>query len=109
MVNSAVIVGRVGQPPEMKYFDSGKVKVNFSVAVNRWDAKAKEEVTDWFNIEIWDKQAEFAGEWVKKGSLVGIEGRLISSKWTSPDGEKLERFLIRCSNIRLMGSKKEEN
>ena len=64
MVNSVVVVGRVGQAPEMKYFDSGKVKVTFSVAVNRWDSKAKEEVTDWFNIEIWDKQAEFAGEWV---------------------------------------------
>ena len=89
MVNSVVVVGRVGQNPEMKYFDSGKVKVNFSVAVNRWDSKTKEEITDWFNIEIWDKQAEFAGEWVKKGSLVGIEGRLISSKWTTPDGETM--------------------
>lgn len=109
MVNSVVVVGRVGQPPEMKYFDSGKVKVTFSLAVNRWDSRAKEEVTDWFNIELWDKQAEFAGEWVKKGALVGVEGRLVSSKWTSPDGEMLERYLVRCSNIRLMGSKKEEN
>ena len=109
MVNSVVVVGRVGQAPEMKYFDSGKVKVTFSIAVNRWASKAKEEVTDWFNIEIWDKQAEFAGEWVKKGSLVGIEGRLSSSKWTTPDGETLERYLIRCTNIRLMGSKREEN
>lgn len=109
MVNSVVVVGRVGQNPEMKYFDSGKVKVNFSVAVNRWDSKTKEEITDWFNIEIWDKYTEFAGEWVKKGSLVGIEGRLISSKWTTPDGETMERYLIRCSNIRLMGSKREEN
>ena len=109
MVNSVVVVGRVGQNPEMKYFDSGKVKVNFSVAVNRWDSKTKEEITDWFNIEIWDKQAEFAGEWVKKGSLVGIEGRLISSKWTTPDGESMERYLIRCSNIGVMGCKREES
>ncbi len=109
MVNSVVVVGRVGQNPEMKYFDSGKVKVNFSVAVNRWDSRTKEEITDWFNVEIWDKQAEVAGEWVKKGSLVGVEGRLVSSKWTSPDGEQLERFLIRGTNIRLMGSKREEN
>ena len=109
MVNSVVIVGRVGQAPEMKYYDSGKVKTTFSVAVNRWDSRSKEEVTDWFNIETWDKQAEFAGEWVKKGALVGIEGRLVSSKWTSPEGENLERYIIRCSNIRLMGSRKEEN
>ncbi|MCD8025296.1 MAG: single-stranded DNA-binding protein [Candidatus Gastranaerophilales bacterium] len=109
MVNSAVIVGRVGQDPEMKYFDSGKVKVTFSVAVNRWDSRTKEEITDWFPVELWDKQAEIAGEWVKKGSLVGIEGRLSSNKWTTPDGESLERFIIRCTNLRLLGSKKDEN
>ncbi len=109
MVNSVVIVGRVGQAPEMKYYDSGKVKTTFSVAVNRWDSRTKEEIADWFNIETWDKQAEFVGEWVKKGALVGIEGRLASSKWTSPDGENLERYFIRSSNIRLIGSKKEEN
>ena len=76
---------------------------------NKSKAKTKEEITDWFNIEVWDKQADFAGEWVKKGTLVAIEGRLASSKWTTPDGETLERYLVRCSNIRLMGSKKEEN
>lgn len=109
MVNSAVIVGRCGQDPEMKYFESGKVKTTFSVAVNRWSSKTKEEVTDWFNIEVWDKQAEIAGEWLKKGRLVGIEGRLASSKWRGPDGEENERYYINATNIRLMGSKKEEN
>ena len=58
MINSVVVVGRVGQDPEMKYFESGKVKTTFSLAVNRWDSKTKGEVTDWFNIELWDKLAE---------------------------------------------------
>ncbi len=109
MVNSIVVVGRAGQDPEMKYFDSGKVKTTFSVAVNRWNSRTKEEATDWFNIEVWDKQAEIAGEWVKKGKMVGIDGKLMSSKWQSPDGETNERFFIRANNIRLMGSKKDEN
>jgi len=109
MVNSVVVVGRVGQDPEMKYFDSGKVKTTFSLAVNRWDSRTKEETTDWFNIEVWDKQAEVAGEWVKKGRLVGVEGRLVVNKWQTPDGETAERFIIRCNNVRLMGSKKDEN
>jgi len=109
MVNSVVIVGRVGQPPEMKYFDSGKAKATFSIAVNRWNPKNKEEVTDWFNVEFWDKQAETAGEWVKKGTLIVVEGRLAVSKWTSPDGESLERYLIRGTNFRLLGSKRDEN
>jgi len=109
MVNSVVVVGRVGQDPEMRYFDNGKVKTTFSLAVNRWDSRTKEEITDWFNIEVWDKQAEVAGEWVKKGRLVGVEGRIVANKWQTPDGEVAERFIIRCSNVRLMGSKKDEN
>ncbi len=109
MANSVVIVGRVGQDPEMKYFESGKVRTTFSVAVNRWNAKEKAETTDWFNVDVWDKQAEIAGEWVKKGRLVGVEGRIAVNKWQTPDGEMAERYLIRGTNVRLMGSKKDEN
>ena len=88
MINSVVLVGRAGQDPEMKYFESGKVKTTFSVAVNRWDSKTKAEVTDWFNVELWDKIAEVAGEYVKKGKLVAIDGKqlirvLYSKKWQS--------------------------
>jgi len=106
MINSVVIVGRVGQDPEMKYFESGKVKTTFSLAVNRW---AKDgEKTDWFNIELWDKNAEVAGEYVKKGRLVGIEGSLDISSWTDNDGNKKERYFIRANNLRLLGGKKED-
>ena len=75
MVNSVVVVGRVGQDPEMRYFDNGKVKTTFSLAVNRWDSRTKEEITDWFNIEVWDKQAEVAGEWVKKRQACRCRGK----------------------------------
>ncbi len=67
MINSVVIVGRVGQDPEMKYFESGKVKTSISVAVDRRTRNDKK--TDWFRIELWDKQAELTGEYVKKGRL----------------------------------------
>ena len=49
-----MLVGRCGQDPDMKYFESGKVKTTFSLAVNRWDSRSKSEVTDWFNVEFWD-------------------------------------------------------
>ena len=65
-MNTATVVGRVGRDAEVRYFESGKVKAQFSLAVNRWDSKTKSEVTDWFNIDVWDKQAEFAGEYIKK-------------------------------------------
>ena len=81
-MNTATIIGRAGQDAEIKYFESGKVKTTFSLAVNRWDYKAKEETTDWYNIEVWDKQAEFAGEYLKKGRLAAVDGRISVSKWT---------------------------
>lgn len=107
-MNSAVIVGRAGQDPEVKYFESGKVKTSFSLAVNRWDPKTKAEVADWFNIEVWDKQAEFAGEYVKKGRLVVVDGRIGSSKWKDATGTEKERFNVIANNVRLLGSKRDE-
>ena len=107
-MNTVVIVGWVGRDAEIRYFESGKVKANFSVAVNRWDSKTKSEVADWYNIDVWDKQAEFAGEYVKKGIQVAIEGRIQQDKWVdkSTGGDK-ERFIIIASSIRLLGSKRD--
>lgn len=107
-MNSAVIVGRTGQDPEIKYFESGKVKTSFSLAVNRWDPKTKSEIADWFNIEVWDKQAEFAGEYVKKGRLVVVDGRISISKWADASGLEKQRFLVIANNVRLLGSKRDE-
>lgn len=108
MVNSVVIVGRCGQDPEVKYFESGKVKTTFSVASNRWDPMTKSEVPDWFSIEVWDKLAEFAGEYIKKGRMVGVEGRLNISRWNAPDGERVEKYFIRVTSLKLLGGKREE-
>ena len=104
-MNTATIIGRAGQDAEIKYFESGKVKTTFSLAVNRWDRKKKAETTDWYNIEFWDKQAEFAGEYIKKGRQVVVDGRISISKWTDQSGEERERFLIVANNVRLLGSK----
>jgi len=104
MINSVTIVGRVGQDPEVRYYDSGKVKTVLSVAVNRWTKDG--DKTDWFRIELWDKRAEVAGEYAKKGTLVAIDGRLAQSKWQSPSGENREYYYIRANEIRLL-SKRE--
>ena len=106
-MNTVTDMGRAGQDAEIKYFESGKVKTTFSLAVNRRDAKTKEEVADWFNIEVWDKQAEFAGEYIKKGRQVVVDGRISISKWTDQSGEERERFLVVANNIRLLGSKRD--
>ena len=106
-MNTVTVIGRAGQDAEIKYFESGKVKTTFSLAVNRRDAKTKEEVADWFNIEVWDKQAEFAAEYIKKGRQVVVDGRISISKWTDQSGEERERFLVVANNIRLLGSKRD--
>ena len=106
-MNSTVVVGRAGQDAEIKYFESGKIRTTFSLAVNRWDAKTKAEVTDWFNIDVWDKQAEFAGEYIKKGRLVAVDGRIQTNKWKDASGEERERYLIVANNVRLLGSKRD--
>ncbi len=104
MVNSVTVVGRAGRDPEMRYFESGRVKTTFSVAVNR---PTKEKETDWFDIELWGRQAEVAGEYVRKGSLIGIEGRLDFSRWTDDGGVKHVRPYIHGVNLRLLGSKRD--
>jgi len=104
MVNAVMLVGRAGRDPEMRYFESGRVKTTFSIAVNR---PTKEKETDWFDIELWGRQAEIAGEYVRKGSLLGIEGRLEFSRWTDDAGVKHSKPYVVGSNLRLLGSKKD--
>ena len=106
-MNTATIIGRAGQDAEIRYFESGKVKTTFSLAVNRRDLKKQEDITDWFNIEVWDKQAEFAGEYIKKGRQVVVDGRISISKWTDQTGEEKERFLVIANDIRLLGSRRD--
>ena len=107
-MNTATIVGRVGRDSEIRYFESGKVKAQFSMAVNRWDSKTKSEATDWFNIDVWDKLAEFAGEYIKKGIQIAVDGRIAQNKWTDKaTGSEKESFFIIANNIRLLGSKRD--
>ncbi|MDX2084962.1 MAG: single-stranded DNA-binding protein [Candidatus Melainabacteria bacterium] len=105
-MNQVVIVGRLGQDPEIRYFESGTVKAKFSVAVDRNFSKTN-PVTDWFNIEVWGRQAEFVGEWVKKGQLVSVVGILEMNRWTDNTGNERETPIVRAIDIRLEGSKRD--
>lgn len=105
--NRVVLVGRAGKDAEIRFFESGKVVTTFTLAVNR---PVKDGQTDWFDIELWGKQAEIAGEYVKKGTLVGIEGRVRWDTWTRRDnGEPQTRPMIVADGLRLLGSKKDSN
>lgn len=107
-MNTVVIVGRAGRDAEIKHFESGKSRAVFSLAVNRWDSKTSSEVADWFNIEVWDKQAEFADNYIKKGRQAVVEGRIRVVKWTDQKtGESRQSYIVTASNIRLLGSKRD--
>lgn len=106
-MNTVTIIGRAGQDAVITHYETGNVKTVFSLAVNRYDARTKEEVPDWYNIEVWGKQAEFAGDYIKKGRQVVVDGRIAVSKWKDASGEERERFLVVANNIRLLGSKRD--
>ncbi len=106
-INHVTLIGRAGKDPEMRYFESGKVVTTFTLAINR---PMKDGQTDWFDVEIWGKQAEVAGEYVKKGSLIGVEGKIRWDSWNNKEtGELNIKPLVIADSIRLLGSKKDNN
>jgi single-strand DNA-binding protein len=106
MANSVVIVGRLGQDPEIKYFESGSVKARFSVAVDRTFSK-ENRVTDWFSIEVWGRKAEFVGEWIKKGAMVSVTGQIEVNRYNDQAGNLKEWPFIRATDVGFVGSKKD--
>jgi len=107
--NTVSLVGRAGQDTEMKYFESGSAKAEVSIAIGRGKDKNGEEVTDWFKVVFWGRQAEIAGEYVKKGSLIGVDGTVEQNSWTDEaSGEKRSMYFVKASTLRLIGGKKEQ-
>ncbi|MEB3245070.1 MAG: single-stranded DNA-binding protein [Vampirovibrionales bacterium] len=104
-MSAVVIIGRLGQDPEVKYFESGSVKATLSVAVDRGFKENK--TTDWFRVEAWGKLAEIAGEYMKKGTLVSINGSLEVQRWNDQSGNEREMPVIRAENIQMEGSKRD--
>ena len=104
-INSVTLVGRAGRDPEVRYFESGSVVANLTLAVNR---RGRNDEPDWFNIEIWGKQAQVAADYVKKGSLIGITGSYKVDTWTDRNtGEPRSKPVIRVDRLELLGSKRD--
>lgn len=108
-VNKAIILGRLGKDPEMRYAPSGTAIATFSVATNSRQKSEGEwvEKTEWHNILAFGKIAEFAGEYLNKGKQVYIEGRLQTSNWEDQQGQKKYKTEILVSELQLIGSKSD--
>lgn len=104
-LNKVHLVGRCGRNPEVKYLDSGKIVANFAIAVNR-NTSNRDDPPDWFDLELWDKTAEVANNYVKKGSLIGVTGSLKFDRWSDRNtGEERQKPVIRVDRLELLGSK----
>ena len=104
-LNSVTLVGRAGRDPEVRYFESGSVVANLTIAVNR---RGRSEEPDCFNLEIWGKQAQVAADYVKKGSLIGITGSYKLDKWTDRNtGQARSKPVVRVDRLELLGSKRD--
>ena len=104
-INTINLVGRAGREPDVRYFESGSTVANFTLAVNRI---SRGDEPDWFNLEIWGKQAQIAADYVKKGSLIGITGSFkIDSCKDKNKGEDRFKPVVRVDRLNLLSSKKE--
>jgi single-strand DNA-binding protein len=107
-VNKVILVGRLGRDPETRYTGGGQAVANFSVATDEtYKDKAgdRQKRTEWHKIVVWGKQAEIAQQYLKKGSLIFIEGRIQSREWQDKEGQKRTSFEIVASNFRMLGGR----
>jgi single-strand DNA-binding protein len=99
------LVGRAGADPEVKFFDSGSLVAKLRLAVNR---RSRDDEPDWFNLEIWGKQAQVAADYVRKGSLLGITGSLAMESWADKaTGEVRSKPVVKVDRLDLIGSRRD--
>ena len=108
-VNKVIIVGNLGRDPEVRYNPNGGAWCTVSIATSRsWKDKTsgeKVEETEWHRVVFNDKLAEIAGEYLKKGRSVYVEGRLKTRKWTDKDGAEKFSTEIIASDMQMLGSR----
>ncbi len=108
-VNKVIIVGNLGRDPEIRYTPNGSAVCNVGIATTRaWknkDSGDKAEETEWHRVVFFDKLAEIAGEYLKKGRSVYVEGRLKTRKWTDKDGVEKYTTEIVATDMQMLGSR----
>jgi single-strand DNA-binding protein len=107
-VNKVILIGNLGRDPEVRYMPSGDAVANITIATTEtWKDKAgeKQEQTEWHRVAMFGKTAEIAGEYLKKGSQVYIEGKLQTRKWTDKEGQERYTTEIRADRMQMLGSR----
>ncbi len=108
-VNKAIILGSLGQDPDIRYTASGAAVANISIATNeQWKDKESGEMqerTEWHRVVFFGRLAEIVGEYLRKGSQVYVEGRLQTRKWQDKEGKDRYTTEIVASEMQMLGSK----
>lgn len=107
-VNKVIILGNLGKDPEVKELQSGSKVANFPVATTEsYKDKdgQKQERTEWHQVEIWNRQAEIAQQYLNKGSTVFIEGKIKTDKWKDNDGNDRYKTKVRGLSMTMLGGK----
>lgn len=119
IINSVNLIGRCVRDIELRYLQNGTATASFTIAIDKGLSKEKKQefeskgqaTADFINIVTWAKTAEFAANYLKKGALVGISGRLQSGKYENKEGQTIYTTDVNCNNITMIewGEKKENN
>ena len=107
-VNRAILVGRLGRDPETRYTSGGQAVCNFTLATDETykDRNGeRQKRTEWHRIVVWGKQAEIAQQYLHKGSLIFVEGRIQTRQWDDREGQKRTTVEIVASNFRMLGGR----
>ena len=105
-VNKVILLGNLGRDPEVRFTQGGTPVANFTMATtDRWSDPSgeKKEKTEWHRVVVWGKQAEIAGEYLRKGRPVFIEGSLQTREWTDREGNKRYTTEVRAQRLQLLG------
>ncbi len=108
-VNKVILIGNLGRDPEVRYAPSGAAICNVTIATSRqWKDKTsgeRQEETEWHRVVFYDRLAEIAGEYLKKGRPVYVEGRLKTRKWTDKDGVEKYTTEVIADQMQLLGGR----
>jgi single-strand DNA-binding protein len=111
-VNKVILVGRLGKDPELKYTQGGTPVVRFSLATDEtWKGQngEKQQRTEWHNVVAWRKLAEICGQYLNKGKLVYIEGKVQTRNWEDKDGNKRSTTEIVADNMVMLSGKADDS
>src|SRR3974390_1427544 len=111
MINKVILVGRVGKDPEVRHLDNNATVARFTLATNEtYKNKNGEKITntEWHNIIVWRSLAEIAGRYIKKGTMLYVEGKIRTRSWDDKDGNKRYTTEIEADNFQMLSARSDE-